>query len=255
MTTRVLGRCSMAAYAAPIIHHRATNVDGVNALYREAGLRMSRPCCSCTAFPRRRSCSAGQGGEDMKDRLYPNIDRRDLLRAMAVGAAAATTGACTSVDAENFPDKSRARYRANSPRFKPSIASTATRRSEGRPSCCSRGHNMKLAVLRWLQRSRSKQAAVLTVAAFCAARVSRPAALPPSALCRSAPSARPRPARRRLPARRWRLGRTSARTAPSAARSSPRSPTACGPVRSRDGTARSTAARTAARARPCETMC
>jgi hypothetical protein len=54
------------------------------------------------------------GGEDMKDRLYPNIDRRDLLRAMAVGAAAATTGACTSVDAKNFPDKSRARYRADS---------------------------------------------------------------------------------------------------------------------------------------------
>jgi hypothetical protein len=50
----------------------------------------------------------------MKDRLYPNIGRRDLLRALAVGAAAATTGACTSADADNFPDKSRARYRADS---------------------------------------------------------------------------------------------------------------------------------------------
>jgi hypothetical protein len=51
---------------------------------------------------------------NMKDGLNPNIGRRDLLRAVAVGAAAATTGACTSVDAENFPDKSRARYRADS---------------------------------------------------------------------------------------------------------------------------------------------
>jgi hypothetical protein len=50
----------------------------------------------------------------MNDQLNPKLDRRDLLRAVAVGAAAATTGACTSVDADNFPDKSRARYRADS---------------------------------------------------------------------------------------------------------------------------------------------
>ena len=51
----------------------------------------------------------------MNDQLNPKLDRRDLLRAVTVGAAAATTGACTSVDAENFPDKSKARYQASSP--------------------------------------------------------------------------------------------------------------------------------------------
>ena len=47
----------------------------------------------------------------------------------------------------------------------------------------------------------------------------------------------------------------SARIARSAARSSPRLPMACGPARSRAGTRRSIAARTAAKARPCATTC
>jgi hypothetical protein len=42
MATHVLGPCSMAAYAASIIH-RTTSVDGVNVLYREAGLAHAPP--------------------------------------------------------------------------------------------------------------------------------------------------------------------------------------------------------------------
>ena len=51
----------------------------------------------------------------MNDRLNPKIVRRDLLRVLAVGAAAATTSACTTVEAEDFPDKRKARYQADSP--------------------------------------------------------------------------------------------------------------------------------------------
>jgi hypothetical protein len=44
------------------------------------------------------------------------IARRDLLRVLAVGAAAATTSACASVEAsDDFPDKRKARYEADSP--------------------------------------------------------------------------------------------------------------------------------------------
>ena len=50
----------------------------------------------------------------MNDRLNPKIARRDLLRVLAVGAAAATTSACTTVEAEDFPDKRKARYQADS---------------------------------------------------------------------------------------------------------------------------------------------
>ena len=66
-------------------------------------------------------------------------------------------------------------------------------------------------------------------------RPRRPAALPPSARCRSAACARRRPARRRPPARRSPSARTSARTARSAARSWPKSRTACGSARSPAG--------------------
>jgi hypothetical protein len=51
----------------------------------------------------------------MNDRVNRNIDRRDVLRVLAIGAAAATTSACDSADAENFPDKRKAHYRADSP--------------------------------------------------------------------------------------------------------------------------------------------
>ena len=51
----------------------------------------------------------------MNDRLNPKIARRDLLRVLAVGAAAATTSACASTDAEDFPDKRKAHYQADSP--------------------------------------------------------------------------------------------------------------------------------------------
>ena len=43
------------------------------------------------------------------------IGRRDLLRVLAIGTAAATTSACVSVDAGDFPDKRKAPYRADSP--------------------------------------------------------------------------------------------------------------------------------------------
>jgi hypothetical protein len=50
----------------------------------------------------------------MNDRLDPRIARRDVLRVLAIGAATATTNACTSTDAEESPDKRKARYQANS---------------------------------------------------------------------------------------------------------------------------------------------
>jgi hypothetical protein len=52
----------------------------------------------------------------MNDRLNPTIGRRDLLRVLAIGAGAATTGACAAaVEAGDFPDKRKARYQADSP--------------------------------------------------------------------------------------------------------------------------------------------
>jgi hypothetical protein len=51
----------------------------------------------------------------VKNRLHAGIGRRDLLRVLAVGAAAAaTTTACDSAHAGDFPDRRKARYRANS---------------------------------------------------------------------------------------------------------------------------------------------
>jgi hypothetical protein len=43
------------------------------------------------------------------------IGRRDLLRVLAVGAAATTTSACVPADAGDFPDRRKAHYQANSP--------------------------------------------------------------------------------------------------------------------------------------------
>jgi hypothetical protein len=43
------------------------------------------------------------------------IARRDVLRVLAVGAAAATTSACASGEAGDFPDKRKAHYQADSP--------------------------------------------------------------------------------------------------------------------------------------------
>jgi len=51
----------------------------------------------------------------VKNCANARIGRRDLLRVLAVGAAAATTGACDAAHAGDFPDKRKARYRANSP--------------------------------------------------------------------------------------------------------------------------------------------
>ena len=50
----------------------------------------------------------------MNDRLNPKIARRDLLRVLVVAAAAPTASACASTDAEQFPDKRKARYQADS---------------------------------------------------------------------------------------------------------------------------------------------
>jgi hypothetical protein len=41
--------------------------------------------------------------------------RRDLLRVLAIGAAAATTSACAPGEASDFPDQRKARYQADSP--------------------------------------------------------------------------------------------------------------------------------------------
>jgi len=51
----------------------------------------------------------------MNDRFNSKIGRRDILRVLAFGAAAATTSGCSSVAAEDFPDKRKARYHADSP--------------------------------------------------------------------------------------------------------------------------------------------
>jgi hypothetical protein len=52
----------------------------------------------------------------VKNRANAGVGRRDFFRVLAVGAAAAaTTTACTSAHAADFPDKRKARYRANSP--------------------------------------------------------------------------------------------------------------------------------------------
>jgi hypothetical protein len=42
------------------------------------------------------------------------IARRDLLRVLAVGTAMAATNVCASAEAAKFPDKRKARYRADS---------------------------------------------------------------------------------------------------------------------------------------------
>jgi hypothetical protein len=51
----------------------------------------------------------------MNDRFNSKIGRRDALRVLAFGAAAGTTSGCSSVVAEGFPDKRKARYHADSP--------------------------------------------------------------------------------------------------------------------------------------------
>lgn len=57
----------------------------------------------------------GRVANAMNDRSNPKIGRRDLLRVLAVGAAAATTSACAPVEAGDFPDKRKARYQADFP--------------------------------------------------------------------------------------------------------------------------------------------
>jgi hypothetical protein len=52
----------------------------------------------------------------VKNRANPGIGRRDFFRVLVVGAAAAaTTTVSDSAHAGDFPDKRKARYRANSP--------------------------------------------------------------------------------------------------------------------------------------------
>jgi hypothetical protein len=52
----------------------------------------------------------------VKNRANASIGRRDFFRVLAAGAAAAaTTTACDSAHAGDFPDKRKARYCANSP--------------------------------------------------------------------------------------------------------------------------------------------
>jgi hypothetical protein len=51
----------------------------------------------------------------MNDRSNLKIPRRDILRVLAFGAAAASTSGYRSAAAANFPDKRKARYHADSP--------------------------------------------------------------------------------------------------------------------------------------------
>jgi len=44
-----------------------------------------------------------------------HIGRRDLLRVLAIGAAAVTTSACVPAADDDFPNKRKAHYQANSP--------------------------------------------------------------------------------------------------------------------------------------------
>jgi hypothetical protein len=63
-------------------------------------------------------CGRGQGRLVMTDTNGSNaakLARRDILRVLAIGAAAATTSACASADADDFPDKRKAPYHADSP--------------------------------------------------------------------------------------------------------------------------------------------
>jgi hypothetical protein len=53
-------------------------------------------------------------GSTVENRLNPTIARRDLFRVAAIAAAAATASACASAQAADFPDKRKARYRADS---------------------------------------------------------------------------------------------------------------------------------------------
>ena len=51
----------------------------------------------------------------MNDGSNSKIARRDVLRALVLGTAAASTSSYTAVGAERFPDKRKARYQADSP--------------------------------------------------------------------------------------------------------------------------------------------
>jgi hypothetical protein len=55
----------------------------------------------------------------MNRRDAAKLARRDLLRVLAIGGAAATTSACASGeaggDASDFPDQRKAHYQADSP--------------------------------------------------------------------------------------------------------------------------------------------
>jgi hypothetical protein len=53
-------------------------------------------------------------GSSVKHRRKIEIGRRDVLRVLAAGAAAANTCASTSARAGDFPDKRKARYQADS---------------------------------------------------------------------------------------------------------------------------------------------
>jgi hypothetical protein len=52
---------------------------------------------------------------NMKRSDAAKVARRDVLRVLAIGAAAATTSACAPGEAGDFPDKRRAPYQADSP--------------------------------------------------------------------------------------------------------------------------------------------
>lgn len=51
----------------------------------------------------------------VNEQLRPALDRRNVLRMLAIGAAGAAAGTDASAQASKFPDRHKAHYQADSP--------------------------------------------------------------------------------------------------------------------------------------------
>ena len=182
------------------------------------------------------------------------VGRRDFCAPWAPARAPQPPGrqspTSATADSETNDEKRKARYRGNRAREDllsgQQISNQALR--EARP-CLSRKANVKHVAARLLRRLQVKRAALdrrtfLRRSGLAAGGLAALGALPLGGVRKAEAAGRAGAGQRAS------SGRTSARTARSAARCWPRSRTACGSARSRAGTARSTAARIAPRAPP-----
>src|ERR671935_1535787 len=84
---------------------------------KQSGIRKIR-VCAYTPWVRPQARGAARihatRGSSVKHRRKFEIGRRDLLRVLAAGAAAASTSVSTPAHAAGFPDKRKARYQADS---------------------------------------------------------------------------------------------------------------------------------------------